>query len=75
MAIILRAVEVGAKWEIPTDELTAEQINILKPLLEDDAGLLMMSAVADRDEVARKLVTEGMLYEVLDAQIMKEAGG
>ena len=76
LAIILRAIEDGAKWEVPTDDLTAEQINILKQkgLLENETGLLMMSAVADRDEVARKLVKEGMLFEVLDANIMKEAG-
>ena len=76
LAIILRAIEQGEKWDVPTDELDAEQINTLKRkgLLEPETGLLMMSAVADRDEVARKLVAEGMLFEVLSSDIMEEDG-
>ena len=73
LAIILRAIDAGAKWEIPAADLTPDQLKQLEPYKEQGTGLLMMSAVADRDEVAKKLVTEGMLMDVLDARIMHEA--
>ena len=73
LAVILRAIAAGAKWEIPKDDLTSDQLKQLEPYTEKGTGLLMMSAVADRDEVAKKLVTEGMLMDVLDARIMHEA--
>ena len=73
LAVILRAIAAGAKWEIPKDDLTSDQLIHLEPYTEKGTGLLMMSAVADRDEVAKKLVTEGMLMDVLDARIMHEA--
>ena len=73
LAVILRAIAAGVKWEIPKDDLTSDQLKQLEPYKEKGTGLLMMSAVADRDEVAKKLVTEGMLMDVLDARIMHEA--
>ena len=73
LAVILRAIAAGVKWEIPKDDLTSDQLKQLEPYKEQGTGLLMMSAVADRDEVAKKLVTEGMLMDVLDARIMHEA--
>ena len=54
LAVILRAIAAGVKWEIPADDLTPDQLTQLEPYKEQGTGLLMMSAVADRDEVAKK---------------------
>ena len=75
LSVILRAIEQGVKWEIPVDDLTTDQLSVLEPFKEKDTGLLMMSAVAERDPVAKKLVTEGLLMDVLEARIMHEAPG
>ena len=72
LSVILRAISAGVKWEIPVDELTPDQLMRLEPYKEKHTGRLLMSAVADRDEVAKKLVQEGMLMDVLDAKIMHE---
>ena len=72
LSVILRAISAGVKWEIPVDELTADQLKQLEPYKDKNTGLLLMSAVADKDEVAKKLATEGMLMDVLDARIMHE---
>ena len=72
LSAILRAISAGVQWEIPVDELTPDQLKQLEPYKDKNTGLLLMSAVADKDEVAKKLVTEGMLMDVLDARIMHE---
>ena len=71
LAIILRAIAAGAKWELPSEGLSADQLKILKPLC-DSQGLLDMAAVAAKDEVANTIVHQGMLYEVLHPDVMKE---
>ena len=65
LAILLRAIWAGAKWQVPTADLTQAQLATLQPLCDPSTGLLMLSAVAEHDAVAKKLVTEGMLFEVL----------
>ena len=57
----------------PLSTTWPRQVQSLKPMCERDTGLLLMSAVADHDEVANRLVKEGMLFEVLDASVATEA--
>eukprot|EP00959_Pyramimonas_sp_CCMP1952_P387967 8130090-Pyramimonas_sp.AAC.1 len=66
LAITLRAIDAGAKWGTLTDDLAPSQVAMLQPMCEVGAGLLIMSAVADNDPAARKLVKEGVLHEALD---------
>ncbi|CAK0821987.1 unnamed protein product, partial [Prorocentrum cordatum] len=70
LAIILRAIDAGAKWEIPADDLTPAQVAMLQPMCEVGTGLPMMPAAAGNDPAAQKLVKEGMLYEVPGPDVM-----